>query len=75
MGDGHDGHSLHLCQRCEHLRLGLFIEHAGCLVEDQDERPAGQGAGDSDALSLATGEADAALADPGFQPIGQGVEE
>src|ERR1035438_5008651 len=45
--------------------LGFGIEAAGGLVENQDARIGENGAGDGDALALATGELDAALADDG----------
>ena len=43
--------------------LGLDVEGAGRLVEDQDRRILQDGAGDGEALALAAGERCAALAD------------
>ena len=44
-------------------RLDLRIERRGRLVEHQDRRVLQDDAGDGDALALAAGELDAALAD------------
>jgi hypothetical protein len=46
-------------------RLDLGVERRGRLVEHQDRRVLQQHAGDGDALALAAGELDAALADMG----------
>ena len=46
-------------------RLDLRIERAGRLVEDEDRRVLEDQPGDGDALALAAGELDAALADVG----------
>src|SRR5579885_328730 len=48
--------SLYLILRCA-------VDGAGGVVENQDARVGEQGAGDGDALALAAGERDAALAD------------
>ena len=64
--DGDHGLALH--QRRERLldrRLDLRVERRGRLVEDQDRRVLEDHAGDGDALALAAGELDAALADMG----------
>src|SRR6185369_10506398 len=45
------------------LLLGQRVERRGRLVEDQQARPAQQGAGDRESLFLAAGDLDAALAD------------
>ena len=52
------------------LVLGLAVDRAGRVVDDQDCRIGDQRAGDSDALPLATGEGDAPLADDRFVAIG-----
>ncbi len=68
MGDG--DHRLAGHQPVEALldrRLDLRIERRGRLVEDQDRRVLEQHAGDGDALALAAGELDAALADMGVE--------
>ena len=44
-------------------RLGLHVEGAGRLVEDQDRRVLQDGAGDGEALALAARQRCAALAD------------
>src|SRR5664279_1199211 len=49
------------------LLLGERVERAGGLVEDQQLRPAQQGACDREALLLAAGDLDAALADHRIQ--------
>ena len=53
-----------LVERVLDLLLGVAVERAGRLVEDQDRRPFEDGAGDGDALLLAAGELEAALARP-----------
>ena len=66
VGDGDDRAPLH--EAVELLldrRLDLRIERAGRLVEHQDRRVLEDQPGDGDALALAAGELDAALADPG----------
>ena len=70
VGDG--DHRLALHQPVEALldrRLDLRIERAGRLVEDQDRRVLEEDAGDRDALALAAGELDAALADMGVVAV------
>ena len=59
----------------EHRRLGGLVERARRLVEDEQARPAVEGAGEADALALAAGEPDAALADMGLEALGQAGEE
>ena len=51
------------------------VERAGGLVEDQDARVLEDGAGDGDALLLAAGEFQAALADAGVVALGQAQDE
>ena len=53
------------------LALGVDVEGRGRLVEDQDRRRLEHGAGDGDALLLAAGELQAALADLGLVAVGQ----
>lgn len=48
--------------------FGLAVEVAGGFVEDEDAWVGKDGTGDGDALLLASGEADAALADEGVVP-------
>ncbi len=55
--------------------LGLHIHAGGGVVEDQDARVEQEGAGDGDALLLAAGERDAALADPGVVAVGEAADE
>src|SRR6185295_15489070 len=60
----HRGAAAH--QACECLldqRLGVRVERARGLVQDQDARVLEQSAGNGDALPLAARELDAALAD------------
>ena len=52
-------------------RLGPAVEGAGRLVEDQDRRVLEQGSGDRDALLLAAGKLEAALADLALIAVGQ----
>ena len=58
--------------------LGFGVEAGGGFVEDQDARVGQDGAGDGDALALAAGELDAALADDGvvllFEVLGELVD-
>ena len=51
--------------------LGLGVEGAGGLVEDEDAGVGQDGAGDGKALALAAGELDAALANDGFVLLGE----
>ena len=46
--------SVDLGQRLEHADAGLAVERAGRLVAQQNVGPLGDGAGDGDALLLAT---------------------
>src|SRR5215813_13748303 len=55
--------------------LALVVEGARRLVEDQDARIADEGAGDGDALALATREGRAALADDRVVAFGQLEDE
>ena len=51
--------------------FGFGIEAGGGFVEDQDARIGQNGAGDGDALALAAGKLDAALADDGVVLVGE----
>ena len=53
-------------QRALDVALGMAVEGGGGLVQDQDGRGLEDGAGDGDALLLAAGEFQAALADFGL---------
>src|SRR5437868_6688343 len=55
--------------------LAFGVERRGRLVEQQDRRLAQQGAGDGDALALATREARAVLAEEGVEALGQFAQE
>ena len=60
-----------LLERLLDRALGLDVERAGRLVEHEHGRVAQDRAGDRDALLLAAGEAEAALADDGVVAVGQ----
>ena len=76
MGDDDGGAVLHQpLERVLHHALALGVERRGGLVEQQQRGLAQQGAGDRDALALAAGEPDAALAQRGGEAFGQAVEE
>ena len=62
-------------QRAEDPRLDLGVDRRGGVVEDQQPRPADEGAGQRDPLPLAAGERRAALAEPGVEAVGQGGDE
>ena len=55
--------------------LGLGIERAGGFVENEDARLGQQSARDGEALPLAAGELDAALADNGVVALGKAFGE
>ena len=57
------------------LALGVDVEGRGRLVEDQDRRRLQHRAGDGDALLLAAGQFQAALADLGRVAVGQAGDE
>jgi hypothetical protein len=56
-------------------RLALAVQARCRLVEDQDARVRDDGAGDGDALPLAAGQLDAALADDGVVAVLEAVDE
>ena len=63
MGDGYDGASVHQPAECLADRLlGLAVERGGCFVEQQQRGILEECPRDGDALPLAAGELDAALA-------------
>ena len=55
--------------------LGLVVHGAGGLVQHQDRRVLEQRPGQREALALAAGEAHAALAHRGIEPLGQRLDE
>jgi hypothetical protein len=57
------------------FRLGLGVDGGGAVVEDEEPGIGEERAGDGDALQLAAGEADAALADDRVVALRQGVDE
>uniref|UniRef100_A0A0B7K5W6 Uncharacterized protein n=1 Tax=Bionectria ochroleuca TaxID=29856 RepID=A0A0B7K5W6_BIOOC len=76
VGDDEHGAALaQLPQRRLDEGLGLGVDGAGGLVEDEDGRALEEGAGDGDALDLAARQLDAVLADGGAVALGEGVEE
>ncbi len=58
-----------------HQGLALGVKRGGGLVQQQDRRPAQDGAGNGDALALAAGECHHALADRAFQLLRQPGDE
>ncbi len=71
VGDENDGAVRGLAlDRREDRRLGLGVDGGERVVEHQDRRLAHEGAGEGDALPLAAGELDAALADDGVEALG-----
>ena len=56
----------HAVERVLDFLLGVAVERRGRLVEQQDRRAFENGAGDGDALLLAAGQLQAALADLGL---------
>ena len=55
--------------------LGVAVERRGGLVQQQDRRPLQDGAGDGDALLLAAGQLQAALADLGVVALRRRADE
>ena len=62
-------------ERLLHQRLAFGVQRAGGFIEQQDAGVAEQGAGQSDALALATGEALTAGADAGGEAFRQVGDE
>ncbi len=62
-------------QRALDGRLGLVVHGTGGLVQHQDRRVLEQRPGQREALALAAGEAHAALAHRGVEPLGQRLDE
>ena len=76
MGDDEGGAALHQVAEAglDH-GLGFGVQGAGGLVEDEDARVGKDGAGDGEALALAAGELDAALADDSVVLLGEAFGE
>ena len=55
--------------------FGVAVERRGRLVQQQDRRPLQDGAGDGDALLLAAGQLEAALADFGVVAFRRRLDE
>src|ERR1700730_6208157 len=74
VGDHEGGPALHeVAQAVLDHGLGLGVEGAGGLVEDEDAGVGQDGPGDGDALALAAGELDTALAYDGFVLLGEAL--
>ena len=72
VGDDEGGAPGHrLVERELDLLLGRGVDRGGGVVEDQHARVGEQRAGDRQALALAAGERQAALADPRVEALGQ----
>ena len=65
----------HALERVLDFLLGVAVERRGRLVEQQDRRRLQDGAGDGDALLLAAGELQAALADLGLVALRRQADE
>ena len=76
MGDHQGGAVTHqFFQRGLHQRLALRIERRGGFIEQQQRRIAQDGTRDCDALALAAGQRDAALAELRFKSTRQTADE
>ena len=64
-----------LFERVLDFALGVAVERGGRLVEQQDRRRLQDGAGDGDALLLAAGKLQAALADLGLVAVRRHADE
>ena len=76
MGDDEGGAALH--EEVEAVLdegFGFGVEGAGGFVENEDAGVGEYGAGDGEALALAAGELDAALADDGVVALGETLGE
>ena len=72
MGDGDHGAAAHQpVKRLADRLLGFAVERRGRLVEQQDRRILQEGARDGDALPLAAGQLDAAVADDRVEALRQ----
>ena len=69
-----DAGAAHAVQGLGHLLLGLVVQGAGGLVEQQDPGLRGHGPGDHQPLPLAAGDAALALGDHGVHPHGHGPD-
>ena len=65
----------HLAQGGAHPGVGVHVERRERVVEQVDGRPADDGAGDRQPLTLAAGEVDAALGHAHVQAVGVGADE
>ena len=76
VGDGQRGAAMgQLFEAPAHQDLALVVKGAGGLVQDQNRRVLQEDAGDGDALLLAAGKLDAALADIGVEAVLQSEDE
>ncbi len=76
VGDDEGGAALHeVVQAVLDEGFGFGVEGAGGFVEDEDAGVGEDGAGDGDALALAAGELDAALADDGVVLLREALGE
>ena len=82
MGDHEDGERSEagrsadgLADGVEDTGLVVDVEGVSGFVEDEQRGLAQEGAGEGDALALAAGEEDAAVADDGFEAAGEIVDE
>ena len=65
----------HAVERVLDFLLGVAVERRGRLVQHQDRRPLQNGAGDGDALLLAAGKLQPALADLGLVALRRQADE
>src|SRR5580658_4057906 len=76
MGDGDHGPSFHEALQCfDHESLGFGVESSSGLVEDENRSVANDGAGNSDALPLASGKSKASLANHRVVAVGHSGNE
>ena len=76
LGDDEPGLAmLSLGEASLNSRLGFHVDRAGAVVEDQHGWIDEHGAGDRDALLLATGEVHAALTDDGVVAVRKAIDE
>src|SRR6185437_6516787 len=76
VGDGDHGAAAHQAgERLADDFLGFTVERRGGFVEQEERRVLEEGAGDGDALALAAGELDAAVADDGAHALRQLLDE
>ena len=76
VGDDEGGAAAHdLLQRGPDAELGLDVDAAGGVVEDEDARVHHERPRDRDALALAAAEREAALTDDGLVALGERLDE